>query len=199
MDKVELRGEAVRNDVLEKLATALSKKHSEVTVLAIPHSDSPQFFPHFLHYSQEKSHFFPGLAIQSEGVPTMGNQGLSNGNSSQHNRTTPERAWRCAYHGHFCSLSSSLAAIPPRAEVHQNRRGGALQTVAQDPSSRKTSGSRPEYDMAKAVIKYTKTPSGGTSLTVYERALCWLVVLVLAIAAIVLGADLRGMVKLLLH
>ncbi len=31
-----LRGEAVRNDVLEKLAVALSKRHEDVTVVDVP-------------------------------------------------------------------------------------------------------------------------------------------------------------------
>jgi hypothetical protein len=53
--------------------------------------------------------------------------------------------------------------------------------------------------MAKAVIEYTRTRSGGTRLKVNGEALRWLVVLVVAIAAIVLGADLPSALKLLLH
>jgi hypothetical protein len=109
------------------------------------------------------------LLNEHDVVQIMGLVCSGGGFSASAERLTSRSAWRCA--SNHCSKSFK----------------------------QETSGTRPEGDMAKGVIEYTKTRSGGTRLTVNEKALLWLVVLVIAIAAIVLGADLPSALKVLLR
>ena len=94
-----LRGEGVRNEVLEKLADALSKKQGKISVIDVPQDSFtgfPRTFPHFPNYSPGKSPTFPCVASQSKGVPTRDNKDYKVTESQTIETPITSMAWRIA-------------------------------------------------------------------------------------------------------